>query len=597
MMLDRYDVAWPRRTPERTARSFRKSGTGVPFVRRGQLGPSSSCRGGSRGRLRPMTVTEAPRFPGDDLTVPAVPVPALLDGAARRFGDRAAFVHGDRSLSFADLWRHACGFAHLLAARGVEPGQAVGLHLPNCLAFPVAYYGTLLAGAVFAPASPALGPAELAAQLADAGARAVVTRDPFLAGALVTGGVDLLADLRGAPADAPPELDIDPTVAVAHLAYTGGTTGRPKGVVLTHRNVVANVVQYSAMGGSRAVPDVGGAVTLEQVSPPEEHPTRLGEGVVLAVAPWFHAMGTGGMSIGLVAGATAVVQERFDPARYLADVERHRATTLTGAPAMYHALLAHPDATTRDLTSVRTVTSGAAPMPVALAERIVARMPDAVLTEGYGLTEATMGLALTPSARSAHRRLGTVGLPVPGTEIVLLPVDAGRPGDAPVAVGAPGEVWARGPQIMVGYHGRPEETAAVLIDGWLRTGDIGVVGADGHLAIVDRAKDMVIYKGYNVFPRELEERLAAHPAVRQAAVLGLPDAAVGELPVAVLVGVDIDAVPGVVEDVNAAVRPYERLRRAYVVDALPVSAAGKVRTRVLRDSLAEPVWTDDRPPS
>lgn len=122
-----------------------------------------------------MTVTEAPRFPGDDLTVPAVPVPALLDGAARRFGDRAAFVHGDRSLSFADLWRHACGFAHLLVARGVEPGQAVGLHLPNCLAFPVAYYGTLLAGAVFAPASPALGPAELAAQLADAGARAVVT--------------------------------------------------------------------------------------------------------------------------------------------------------------------------------------------------------------------------------------------------------------------------------------------------------------------------------------------------------------------------------------------------------------------------------------
>ena len=345
------------------------------------------------------------------------------------------------------------------------------------------------------------------------------------------------------------------------------------------------------------MPDVGGAITLEQTSPPEEHPIRLGEGVAMAVAPWFHAMGTNGMTIALAAGSTAVIQPRFDPARYLADAERFRATSLTGAPTMYHALLAHPDATVRDLTAVRAVTSGAAPMPVALAERIAALMPDAVITEGYGLTEATMGLALSPSARSAHRRLGTVGRPVPGTEIVLLPVEDGRPGDPPVAAGSAGEIWARGPQIMRGYHGRPEETDAVLVDGWLRTGDIGVLGEDGHLAIVDRAKDMVIYKGYNVFPRDLEERLAARPGVRQAAVVGLPDDEVGELPVAVLVGPDADAVSGVVEAVNAAVRPYERLRRAYVVDALPVSAAGKVLKRSLRDILAEPAWTEGPPPA
>ena len=538
-----------------------------------------------------MTATK----PVDELaTVPAVPVPALLDGAARRFGDRAAFVAGEQSLSFTELWRHACGFAHLLVERGVRPGDVVGVHLPNCLAFPVAYYGALLAGATFAPAGPLLPDEELRTQLADAGVAAVVTFRPDLPDlpdAVVTQGQDLLADLGGTPADAPPEVDVDPEVAIAHLAYTGGTTGRSKGVVLTHRNVVANVCQYAQAGGSSPAVDIGGAVTFEQFSPPEEHPVRLGEGVAMAVAPWFHAMGTIGMTIGLVAGATAVIQQRFDPARYLADAERHRATSLTGAPAMYHALLAHPDAATRDLTSVRGVTSGAAPMPVALAERIHALMPDAVISEGYGLTEATMGLAITPSGRSAHRRLGTVGLPVPGTEIAQLPVDAGRPGDDPVPPGEPGEIWARGPQVMSGYLRRPEETDAVLVDGWLRTGDIGVIGDDGYLAVVDRAKDMLLYKGYNVFPRELEERLAAQPGVRQVAVVGVPDEEAGELPVAVLVGVDPDAVAGVVEAVNAEVRPYERLRRAHLADALPVSAAGKVLKRQLREELDEPVWT------
>lgn len=539
----------------------------------------------------------------EDVDIPEVPVPALLDGAARRWPERTAFVHplesGDHTLRFEELWRAACGFAHLLVARGVRPGDAVGVHLPNGLAFPVAYYGTLLAGAVFAPASPVLPPDELRTQLADAGVVAVVTRDPELPSALVTRGLDLLGDLGGAPADAPPEVDLDPALALAHRAYTGGTTGRSKGVELTHRNVVANVLQYAANGGSHPVPDVGGAVTLEQTSDPAEHPVRLGEGVGMAVAPWFHAMGTGTMTIGLVSGSTAVIQERFDPARYLAAAERFGATSLNGAPAMYHALLAHPDAATRDLSAVRLVSSGAAPMPRALASRIAALMPEAVVTEGYGLTEATMGLSGSRSARSAHRRLGTVGEPVAGTEIALLAVESGRPGDEPVPVGEQGEIWARGPQVMAGYHDRPEETAAVLVDGWLRTGDIGVVGDDGQLAVVDRAKDMLLYKGYNVFPRELEEHLAAHAAVRNAAVVGLPDAAAGELPVAVLVladdpGEDAAAVvAAVVGEVNAAVRPYERLRRAVVVDELPVSAAGKVLKRTLRENLPAPVWSAD----
>jgi long-chain acyl-CoA synthetase len=530
------------------------------------------------------------------IEIPVVPIGALLDGAARRFGDRAALVHHDDVLTYRELWAEACGVAHALAARGIGPGDVVALHLPNRLAWPVAYHGILLAGATVALASPALPRDLLEAQLADAGAVAVVSPDPSLENVITTDGRHL--DLPVEAHDAPPVVDLDPTVALAHLAYTGGTTGRSKGVELTHANVVANVLQYVATtAGAVPAPDVHGGITVEQTSPPEEHPVRLGEAVSMAVAPWFHAMGTNGLTIGLVTGTTAVVQDRFDPAIYLADAERHRATTLTGAPAMYHALLAHPATATCDLSSVRTVTSGASPMAVAQAERIAALMPDAVVVEGYGLTEATMGLCISPSERSATRRVGTVGLPVANTEIVLLPVETGRPGDEPVALGDRGEIWARGPQVMRCYHDRPDETVASLVDGWLRTGDIGVLDEDGNLAVVDRAKDMLLYKGYNVFPRELEELLAARPEVRTAAVVGIPDDAVGELATAaVVLAPGAAGVAELAAAVNGAVRPYERLRRIYTVDALPVSAAGKVLKGDLRAALLAteggPDWTD-----
>ena len=557
------------------------------------------------------------------LPYPEVPVGALLDGAARRFGDRVAFSHHGRTLTFTELWRAACGFAHRLQASGVRPGDVVGVHLPNTLAFPVAYHGILLAGATFSPVSPQLPPEGVAAQLADAGAVAVVglggtqrSGEHADGGAAASGadhrdvgaGVPLIptdgVGLGSEDADAPPVVDLDPSVARAHLSYTGGTTGRPKGVVLTHANVVANVLQYAChTTGSRPAHGVHGDVTVEQVGPPEEWPVRLGEGIGIAVAPWFHAMGTvGGMTVPLVTGTTVIVHERFDPAHFLADVEAHRVTTVTGAPPLFHALLAHPDAADRDLTSVQGISSGAAPMPVALAERLAERMPEAIIVEGYGMTEATMGLTFGATARSAHRRIGTVGVPVPDTEVVV-----GAPG-APVPAGEPGEVWARGPQVMVGYLDRPEETAATLVDGWLRTGDIGVLGADGLLEIVDRAKDMLLYKGYNVYPRHLEELLAAQPEVASAAVVGRADPAVGEEPVAVVVPapgvtVDEDVAARLAAAVDEHVAPYQRLRALHVVEALPVSAAGKVLKRELRDqvgrvggagALGAPVWRRDQ---
>src|SRR3954454_2461317 len=243
-----------------------------------------------------------------------------------------------------------------------------------------------------------------------------------------------------------------------------------------------------------------------------------------------------------------------------------------GAPPIYVALLQHPDIDKRDLSSVLGISSGAAPLPVEILEELKVRFPQAKVGEGYGLTEVTMGATSNPSWRSGTRKLGTVGVPVFDTEIKLID----------------GEVCIRGPQVMRAYHNRPDATAEVLdADGWLRTGDIGAIDDEGYLTIVDRKKDMLIYKGYNVYPRELEEVLFQHPAVANAAVVGKRDVAVGELPVAFVVLQDDTAPADVLEWVNARVTPYKKLRDIRVIDEIPVSAAGKVLRRELRRAIEE----------
>lgn len=546
---------------------------------------------------------------------PEVPVGALLAGSARRFGDRTVIHFAGRELSFADLYRRACAFANALRGEGIGRGDVVAIHLPNCPQYAVAYYGILLSGATFSPTNPLLPPPDLAAQLADSRAVAAVTWAPAApALAAVRGStairlvlvtdreqaldpehrlaVDGMQDFEAFHADAPtaaPAVDIDVYRDLAHLAYTGGTTGRSKGVQLPHRNVVVNVLQYARSGsGSLPALDGSGGLVLDQVEPPQEYPTRLGTGVAIGLTPWFHAMGTiGGLNVPTVTGATTVLHERFDPAGYLADAERFAVTAMSGAPPVYGALLQHPDLATRDLSSVRSISSGAAPLPVEMIKGLQRRLgADVVIAEGYGLTEVTMGATIGPSARSAVRKVGTVGLPVPDTEIRI--VDPAGTDLAALPTGEPGEVVVRGPQVMVGYQDRPEDNAVTLVDGWLRTGDIGTLDGDGYLSIVDRKKDMLIYKGYNVYPRDLEELLFAQPGVRGAAVVGRPDVAAGELPVAFVVapGADGEALR---EAVNAQVTPYKKLRELHLVDAIPVSAAGKILKRELRERLQKDI--------
>ncbi|SNS55758.1 long-chain acyl-CoA synthetase [Geodermatophilus saharensis] len=558
------------------------------------------------------------------LEYPAVPVGSILRAAVRRWGSRTAFVDHDVELSFDELGARAAAVANWLAEHGVGRGDVVAVHIPNCRQYPAVYYGVVMAGAVFSPTNPLLPAADLAAQLSDAGATVLVTWDqvlPFVRSALAAtpvrtvvvtgeahtldfgarleglddGDVDLADLLAADPTDRRLDAGVDPAADLAHLAYTGGTTGVSKGVELPHRNVVTNVLQ-SACWTSGSVPelDEAGDVTLRQMLGEDEYPIRLGGARLVNLTPWFHAMGAIGYLNGMVmAGTTTVIHMRFDPVKYVEDAVRYRVTSIGGAPPVFVALLQVPGIDDADLSSVRGISSGAAPLPVPLIERLQALLPDAVIGEGYGLTEVTMMATGNPSFRSGTRKAGTVGVPIFDTEISIRPLGGG---DA-LPAGERGEVCIRGPQVMRGYAHRPEATAeAIDADGWFHSGDVGVIDEDGYLSIVDRTKDMLLYKGYNVFPRELEEILFGVPGVAGAAVVGRPDETAGELPVAYVVRRDDDAgqaltPASVMAAVNERVTPYKRLRDVVFIDAIPVSAAGKVLKRELaareRETAAE----------
>ena len=547
------------------------------------------------------------------LEYPEVPVGSILRAAVRRWGDRPAFIDHDVPLTFEELGRRAHAVAGWLADHGIGRGDVVAVHIPNCRQYPPIYYGIMLAGATFSPTNPLLPAADLAAQLTDAGAKLLVTWDqvlPFVRTALAQtpvetvvvtgeahitdfavrldledGDVDLAELLAGDPTDRHLDADVDPAGDLAHLAYTGGTTGVSKGVELPHRAVVTNVLQ-SACWTSGSLPelDEAGDVTVRQVLGEEHYPTRLGQARIVNLTPWFHAMGAIGYLNGMVmGGTTTVIHMRFDPVKYVEDAVRYKVTAIGGAPPVFVALLQVPGIEDADLSHVRGISSGAAPLPVSLIERLKALLPDAVIGEGYGLTEVTMQATGNPSFRSGTRKAGTVGVPIFDTEITIRPLGGGDP----LPPGERGEVCIRGPQVMRGYAHRPQATAeSIDADGWFHSGDVGILDEDGYLSIVDRTKDMLLYKGYNVFPRELEEILFGVPGVAGAAVVGRPDEEAGELPVAYVVrkgdesGAALTA-DAVMTAVNDRVTPYKRLRDVVFIDAIPVSAAGKVLKREL----------------
>ncbi len=549
------------------------------------------------------------------LDYPEVPVYGFLDAAAARFPDRVAMRFSGAEITYVEFLTLTHRFAHALKARGVGKGDRVAIHLLNCPQFAIAYYALLKLGAIFVPCSPLLSERELVHQLADSGAETLITLDLFYAvtekalsrapvrNLIVTSladnypplaittkpirkiridrgedFVDLLEEGAPDPVGEPVDVRRD----LAHLAYTGGTTGLPKGVMLTHFNIVANVLQcfHFYTGGKPAMEEGRAVYDLSDIPAGADLGMKAGM-TTLIVVPWFHAMGTiAYLNLQLYAGHTMILFPRFDPGPFIRAVEKYRAEVI-GAPQLFIPLIQHPDFRRTDLSSIRTVISGAAPLPEEVMRRLMEAFPG-VVTEGYGMTEVTLVATANPASRAAVK-LGSVGIPIIDTEVRVVDAATG----APVARGETGELCVRGPQCMQGYWNRPEETAAVFIDGWMHTGDIGREDEEGYFYITDRKKDMILYKGYNVYPRELEELLFTHPAVLQCAVVGKPDERGGEIPVAfVQLSPDRAATPEeILGFVNRQVAAYKQIRELVLVDALPVSPAGKVLKRELRERL------------
>jgi long-chain acyl-CoA synthetase len=381
------------------------------------------------------------------------------------------------------------------------------------------------------------------------------------------------------------EVAIDTSRDIAHLAYTGGTTGLSKGVVLTHANVEANVLQFGNWSSGAVIEEVDGIwkMNYPEGIDPSQLPVRMDRETSIVVVPWFHAMGTVGyLNNQVYGGLTMVVLPRFDPKEYLDAIVKYGATFIGGAPQLYIPMLNHPDFEKYDLSMVRYAGSGAAPLPKTIIEKMTDKLGVNFISEGYGLTECTMGATMTPPSQAGARQ-GSVGLPVFDTEIKIVDITTGE--EQPI--GQEGEVLIKGPQVMQGYYNKPEATAEVLKDGWLHTGDIGKMDEDGYLYITDRLKDMIIYKGYNVYPRELEEILFRYPAVEQCAVVGKPDPDGGEIPVAFIkLAPGKEATPEeVMKYMNAEVAAYKKIREVVFTDEIPVSAAGKVLKRELRKKL------------
>lgn len=562
-------------------------------------------------------------YPGmpETIELPEVPIRYLLKGSKEKYGDRIAYIFRDQVLTFNELYTKSWMFANALKEQGVKKGDVILTYLPTCIEYFPIYYGIVLSGAVISPINPLSNAEELKEYVIRVDAKCVIAHETNaerlndVIHHTEVNNVIVVSDSSYNPATGKRfqfkwtlykdcvnysrstefDVNINPKEDLAHLPFTGGTTGRPKAVMQTHYNVVSSTL-ISAAWFSGVLPVVSKEDEVLYVRPVEaderkflkEFPGLPGTGVKINSSPLFHATGMLDVFVySVLLGSTTVLMERFDPGLFLECAEKYRATEITGAPAMFTFLLRHPDVKTRDLTSIRMINSGAAPISEELMKALHAQFPSAVVTEAYGLTETTGLVSSGVVFRSGCRKLGTVGFPVFNTEVKLVPLDGEAEEPAINQSLQEGEIWVRGPQVMKGYYKDQDSTKSVITeDGWLKTGDIGRFDEDGMLSIIDRKKDMLIYKGYNVYPRELEEILYQHPAVVQAAVIGKQDPDVGEIPKAFVVlkpGAQITE-QELMDFVNTKVLPYKKIRELVFTDQLPMSPAGKILKRALRSS-------------
>ena len=521
------------------------------------------------------------RSPYPDVTVPNVSVyDYLFDELSSEDAARVALIDpaSGAETSYGTLRAHVDLFAGALAARGVGVGTVVGLLCPNIPAFATVFHGALRAGATVTTINALYTADDIAKQLADAGATWLITVGPLLPQALaaaekqgvpaerviVLDGAEGHPDLRSLLAQArpAPQVTFDPATHIAVLPYSSGTTGLPKGVMLTHRNLVANVQQTAGLT------DVTSADRI------------------LAVLPFFHIYGmTVLLNLALRRRASLVTMPKFDLVQFLENVQRYGCTFLFIAPPIAVALAKHPVVDQYDVSTVRTIFSGAAPLDGDTARLAAARLHSSV-KQGYGMSEMSPVAHVIPFDRD-DIPVSSIGLLAPNMECRLVDTVTGEEITTFDQDGltAPGEMLLRGPNVMVGYLGRPDATAEALDDdGFLHTGDVARRHVDGYYTIVDRAKELIKYKGYQIAPAELEAVLLQHPQIADAAVIGVEDDEHQEVPKAFVVATAPElTTDDVIAFVAERVAPYKKVRRVAFIDVVPKSSAGKILRKELRE--------------
>ena len=517
---------------------------------------------------------------------PAISLQGILQKTAKNYPANVALAYDGKETTYAQLDLLSNQFVYGLLKLGVAKGDRVALFLPNVPQFIIAYFGILKAGAVVTAISPLHREREVEYQLCDSEAETIIALNSLYAvvdnvwaktklkNVIVTrldeasetatipskpNLLDFQKLLKETP-ETPPKIEINPERDLAALQYTGGTTGTAKGAMLTHVNLVSNALMFAAW--------IRGTPAKE---------------TFLTALPLFHIYGmTTSMTVPICLAAKMVLMPRFEPAKVLEAIQKHGVTVFCGVPTMYSVLLANPDLGKYDLTSIRVCISGASALPPQIQKKFM-QITGGLLAEGYGLTEASPVTHCNPVDRTMKTvKVGSIGLPLPDTEAQIVDLETG---ERTLEQGETGELAVRGPQVMKGYWHRPEETALVMRDGWLQTGDIAHMDKDGFFYITDRKKDLMKYKDYSVYPRELEDILYEHPAVKLCAVVGKPDPPAGEVPKAFIVlkeGTVVSA-KEIMAFINDKVAPYKAIREVMFRKELPISSAGKVLRRLLHE--------------
>ncbi len=522
------------------------------------------------------------------ITYPKTPLQKILTKTAANYPKKNAITYNEREISYSQLETLSNKFANSMIKLGVNKGDRVALFLPNIPQFIISYFGALKAGAVVTAISPLHREREVEYQLGDSDAETIVTLDSTLPiiknvkhktqlrNVITTN----LQDYNPQPATSTPTLNtlsfktlieessektpkvqLNPAEDLAALQYTGGTTGTSKGAMLTHTNLLSNAIAFAAW--------IKGTPTQE---------------TFLTALPLFHIYGmTTSMTVPISLAATIILIPKFDPQKIMQTIQTQKVTVFCGVPTMYSTLIANPELKKYDLTSIRVCISGASPLPPQVQKQFI-EVTGGFLAEGYGLTEASPVTHCTPVDKSMRTvKVGSIGLPLPDTEAQIIDLETGKP----LNVNKVGELAVKGPQVMKGYWNKPKETSLVMHEGWLLTGDIARMDSDGYFYITDRKKDLIKYKDYSVYPREIEDVLYEHHAVKLCAVIGKPDQFAGEVPKAYIVLKEgaIASEKEIMVFVNDKVAPYKAIREIEFRQELPLSGAGKVLKRQLKANI------------